>query len=62
MNTNRRDADLEDIRKCLGGLKFRYNLLIKFREFGSQFCESKLYETKCEATEARRAAAVKSGQ
>ena len=50
MDTEKRDADLEDIRKRLGGLKFRYNLLIQFREFGSQACENKLYETKCKAT------------
>ena len=52
MDSKKRDDDLEDIRKRLGGLKFRSNLLIQFREFGSQACENKLYETKCKATEA----------
>ena len=49
MDSKKRDDDLEDIRKRLGGLKFRSNLLIQFREFGSQACENKLYETKCKA-------------
>ena len=50
MDTEKRDADLEEIRKRIGGLKFRYTLLTRFRVFGSRACESKLYETKCEAT------------
>ena len=52
MDTVKRDADLEEIRKRIGGLKFRYTLLTRFRVFGSRACESKLYETKCEATKA----------
>ena len=49
--TTETDAEMEDVRKRINGLKFRYQLLKRFREFGSQACVSKLYETKCEATE-----------
>ena len=50
MTTEECDAEMQSFKNRIIGLKYRYQTLKTFREFGSKTCKSKLYETKCEAT------------
>ena len=50
MTSEKCDREMQSFKDRITGLKFRYQTLKRFREFGSQACKSKLYETNCEAT------------